>query len=379
MTYPVIRSPLPHPASGRNPHHASVLAALILISGVASAQPSARKDVRFCAGGDVSLGTNLDTTWSVNRFDGNTRVRALPDPRELLAPLSPLVSDAGLLLLNVEGAIGDGPAPRKCARGSTLCYALRQQPAVAAALRHVNDSGVVVGNVANNHAHDAGAAGLLETRRWLAQAGVLATGADTLATPVPVGDGDTVAVLGFSPWSIAGVTDLDAVRRHVTRAAERYGRVIVTMHIGAEGATARHTPDQVEHFAGENRGNSVAFARAAVEGGASLVIGSGPHVLRAIEWNGRSLIAHSLGNLVTYGPFNHSGYNDHGALLCATLSPDGSVRDAVLRSTTQRAPGYVQADPANLGARDVAELSRQDFPATGAEISPSGEIKPRPR
>jgi len=379
MTYPVIRSPLPHPASGRNPHHASVLAALILISGVASAQPSARKDVRFCAGGDVSLGTNLDTTWSVNRFDGNTRVRALPDPRELLAPLSPLVSDAGLLLLNVEGAIGDGPAPRKCARGSTLCYALRQQPAVAAALRHVNDSGVVVGNVANNHAHDAGAAGLLETRRWLAQAGVLATGADTLATPVPVGDGDTVAVLGFSPWSIAGVTDLDAVRRHVTRAAERYGRVIVTMHIGAEGATARHTPDQVEHFAGENRGNSVAFARAAVEGGASLVIGSGPHVLRAIEWNGRSLIAHSLGNLVTYGPFNHSGYNDHGALLCATLTPDGSVRDAVLRSTTQRAPGYVQADPANLGARDVAELSRQDFPATGAEISPSGEIKPRPR
>jgi hypothetical protein len=379
MTYPVTRIPLPHPASGRNPHPASVLAALILLSGVASAQPSARKDVRFCAGGDVSLGTNLDTTWSVNRFDGNTRVRALPDPRELLAPLSPLVSDAGLLLLNVEGAIGDGPAPRKCARGSTLCYALRQQPAVAAALRHVNDSGVVVGNVANNHAHDAGAAGLLETRRWLAQAGVLATGADTLATPVPVGDGDTVAVLGFSPWSIAGVTDLDAVRRHVTRAAERYGRVIVTMHIGAEGATARHTPDQVEHFAGENRGNSVAFARAAVEGGASLVIGSGPHVLRAIEWNGRSLIAHSLGNLVTYGPFNHSGYNDHGALLCATLAPDGSVRDAVLRSTTQRAPGYVQADPANLGARDVAELSRQDFPATGAEISPSGEIKPRPR
>ena len=379
MTYPVTRSPLPHPASGRNPHHASVLAALILISGVASAQPSTRKDVRFCAGGDVSLGTNLDTSWAVNRFDGNTRVRALPDPRELLAPLSPLVSDAGLLLLNVEGAIGDGPAPRKCARGSTLCYALRQQPAVAAALRHVNDSGVVVGNVANNHAHDAGAAGLLETRRWLAQAGVLATGADTLATPVPVGDGDTVAVLGFSPWSIAGVTDLDAVRRHVTRAAERYGRVIVTMHIGAEGATARHTPDRIEHFAGENRGNSVAFARAAVEGGASLVIGSGPHVLRAIEWNGRSLIAHSLGNLVTYGPFNHSGYNDHGALLCATLSPDGSVRDAVLRSTTQRAPGYVQADPANLGARDVAELSRQDFPATGAEILPTGEIKPRPR
>ena len=351
---------------------------LALISAVASAQPAPRKELRLCAGGDVSLGTNLDTTWSIGRFADGKRVSALPDPRDLLAPISPLVADANVVLLNVEGAIGEGPAPRKCARGSTLCYALRQQPAAAAALRHVNDSAAVVGNVANNHAHDAGTAGLLETRRYLAAAGVLATGADTLATAVPVGDGDTVAVLGFSPWSVAGVGDLDAVRRHVARAAARYGRVVVTMHIGAEGATARHTSDAVEHFAGENRGNSVAFARAAVEGGASLVIGSGPHVLRAVEWNARALVAHSLGNLVTYGPFNHSGYNDHGALLCATLAADGSVRDAVLRSTTQRAPGYVQADPEHLGAHDMAELSKEDFPATGARITSTGEIRPRP-
>src|SRR3989304_5866724 len=64
-------------------------------------------------------------------------------------------------------------------------------------------------------------------------------------------------------------------------AARLLARVIVTMHVGAEGATARRTRDVVERFAGENRGNSVAFARAAVRGGASLVIGHGPHVLRA--------------------------------------------------------------------------------------------------
>ncbi len=370
------RIPLPHSASGRNP--AFILAALFLASAAASGQMPAKKDVRFCAGGDVSLGTNLDTTWSLNRFDGDARVRALPDPRELLAPLIPLLSDANVILLNVEGAIGDGRVPRKCARRSTLCYALRQPPATATALRHVNDSSIVVGNVANNHAHDAGDAGLLKTLDLLAKAGVLATGADTLATPVPVGEGDTIAVLGFSPWSVARLADLEEVRRLVARAAERYGRVIVTMHIGAEGPAARHTRDAIEHFAGENRGNSVAFARAAVAGGASLVIGSGPHVLRGIEWNDRALIAHSLGNLVTYGPFNHSGYNDHGAILCATLGGDGSVRDALLRSTTQRAPGYVQADSTNLGAKDISELTKQDFPRTGAAISPNGEIKPRP-
>src|ERR1035437_9246834 len=144
---------------------ALMLAGFLLSSVAASAPTAARREIRFCAGGDVSLGTNLDTSWARNRYDGNGRIRALPDPGELLAPISPLVADANVLLVNVEGAIGSGPAPRKCARRSTLCYALRQQPAAAAALRDVNDSGVVVGNGANNSAHDAGAAGLLETRR----------------------------------------------------------------------------------------------------------------------------------------------------------------------------------------------------------------------
>ena len=36
-------------------------------------------------------------------------------------------------------------------------------------------------------------------------------------------------------------------------------------------------------------------------GGATLVLGHGPHVLRAIEWRGNRLVAYSLGNLLTYG------------------------------------------------------------------------------
>jgi hypothetical protein len=356
----------------------SAVLAIVLVAARAGAQNPTRKDVRFCAGGDVSLGTNLDTAWTRSRLNRDRHFRALPDPDEILAPLHPLVAGADLVLLNVEGAIGDGPVLKKCPRQATLCYALRQQPAVAAALRRVNDSAIVVGNIANNHMHDAGDAGVFETRRLLAVAGVRITGADTLATAIAIGDGDTIAVLGFSPWSIAGVADTDAVRRYVALAAVRYGRVIVTMHIGAEGAIARHTPDSVEYFAGENRGNSVAFARAATAGGASLVIGSGPHVLRALEWNGRALIAYSLGNLVTYGPFNHSGYADKGALLCATLAGDGSVRDATLRSTRQRAPGIVRADLGGRGARDIEELSAADFPLTGAEITASGEVRRRP-
>ncbi len=372
-----IRDRTPHLVlAGALARQAAPALLLALAAGVVGAQPAPRRDLRVCAGGDVTLGTNLDTNWAVGRRAGTERVAALPDPVALLRPLRPLVADADVIVLNIEGAIGDGPAPRKCRPGSTLCYAMRQPPGTEAALRGLNDSSAIVGNLANNHSHDAGAAGFAETLRRLRDAGVLTTGADTLATGVPVEDGDTIAVLGFSPWSVAAVTDLDAVRRHVTRASRRYGRVVVTMHIGAEGVLARHTSDRLERFAGENRGNSVAFARAAVESGASLVVGHGPHVLRAMEWNGRALVAYSLGNLVTYGPFNHSGYNDHGAVLCATIAGDGAVRDASLRATRQRMPGFVDPDPDHLGIADVAELSGEDFPLTGVRLSPSGDVLP---
>src|SRR5690606_16408901 len=107
-------------------------------------------------------------------------------------------------------------------------------------------------------------------------------------------------------------------RRHVRRAAARHGRVIVTVHMGAEGAKAQRTPNRRETYYGENRGNPVAFARAATDAGASLVIGHGPHVLRAMEWRGDRLVAYSLGNLVTHGPFLNHEPLSRAAILCAT-------------------------------------------------------------
>jgi hypothetical protein len=340
---------------------------------------AAQQPVRVCAGGDVAMGTNLDTRWAQGRTDGGVPVRAVPDPAQISSPLAGLFDGAALALVNVEGAIGAGAAPQKCARNSSLCYAIRQPPGTELALRAIaHPPAQVVGNVANNHAHDAGAAGFAETNRRLGAAGVAVTGADTLATPVIIAEGDTIGVLGFSPWSAATPLDLAAVRRHVSRAAAQYHRVIVTMHIGAEGPAARHTRAVEERFAGERRGNSIAFARAASESGASLVVGHGPHVLRGIEWVGRTLVAHSLGNLLTYGPFNLKEYNGRAAVLCATLGPDGSVSEAVIRSTRQRPPGLVSADPDGLGLRDLIELTAADFPRSGAVIGADGSVGRRP-
>jgi hypothetical protein len=338
-------------------------------------EPAARAPapVRVCSGGDVAMGTNLDTRWAVAKG-----VRAFPDPTELVSPLIPLFADAQIALLNVEGAIGAGPAPQKCARRSNLCFAIRQPIGTENALRAVAPRAAVVGNLANNHARDAGAAGFAETRRRLQGAGVFVTGADTAATAVATAEGDTIGVLGYSAWNEPSVHNLDALRRHVRDAAARFGRVIVTMHIGAEGAAARHTPNREERYAGEKRGNSVAFARAASEAGASLVIGHGPHVLRGVEWVGRTLVAHSLGNLLTYGPFTLSGPNGRSAILCATIEADGSVTNAVAKSTRQVPPGIVSADSAQGALADLRELSAADFPGTGALIGADGSVTRRP-
>jgi poly-gamma-glutamate capsule biosynthesis protein CapA/YwtB (metallophosphatase superfamily) len=280
-----------------------------------------------------------------------------------------LVADADVILLNIEGAIGEGAASEKCRPGSRNCYAFRQPVAAAGALRRLGEHAKVIGNVANNHAMDAGHLGFQETQRHLEAAGVHTTGSDTLATVVVTAAGDSVGFLGFST-ATAGPDprDLSAVRRHVARAAEEYPRVIVTMHMGAEGVQAQRTPDRAELYLGEDRGNSVAFAHAAVEAGAAVVIGHGPHVMRAAEWYQGGLIFYSLGNLLTYGPFSLAEPLNRGGIACVKLGAEGDVLGAVLRSTWQQPPGVLQLDPTGRAGWLVDSLSQLDFPGTAARL-----------
>ena len=341
----------------------------------APARPGARPPVRLCAGGDVTLATNLDTSWApffARKY--HVRAPALPNPNELLAPLRPLVRDADVLLLNVEGAIGRGRAPSKCGPHSTACFALRMPTAAARALRRVGGRAPVVGNLANNHARDAGPAGFDTTRALLERAGVHVTGADTLATIVATTSGDTLAFLGFSTSGEPDARDLEAVRRHVSRAAAQHARVIVTAHLGAEGVRAQRTRDTVERFHGTDRGNPVAFAHAAADAGADVVIGHGPHVLRAAEWHGDALVLYSLGNLVTYGPFAFAEPIVRSAVACLLLDESGRVEEAELRPTRQRRPGRMAVDRTRRAAALVDSLSRLDFPETGARVSERGKI-----
>jgi hypothetical protein len=339
-----------------------------------------RVPLRLCAGGDVTLGTNLDTTWAKTAaLKLRTDFGLGSEPEALLAPLRPLFADADVVMINVEGAIGAGYAQRKCGKRALNCFAFRQPVATARALRGLADSAVVVGNVANNHARDAGDDGFLVSLTHLTRAGVLITGADTLATPVITRRGDTIAVIGFYTSSDSpDARDLDAVRRHVSRAVERWRTVIVTMHLGAEGQLAQRTKDSTEVFLGTiDRGNPVAFANAALASGATMVIGHGPHVLRAGEWRDDRLVLYSLGNLLTYGPFRLVEPMNRGVVACADIDSARHVRAAWLRPTMQLAPGVLRPDSTARATVLVDSLSAIDFPVTGVSVGMDGVVRRR--
>ena len=341
-----------------------------------------RAPVRVCAGGDVTLGTNLDTAWA-NRASKHMRdvLRRSDAPSSLVAPLRPLFAGADIALVNVESAIGEGPSPSKCGPTSSNCFAFRAPMASAHAIRSLAPRAQVVGNLANNHARDAGRAGQDSTVAALQRAGVLVSGDDTLPTLVPMRSGDTVAVLGFyTSNETPDARDTAEVRRLVRRAADQYPIVIVTMHVGAEGRGAQHTTDSTELFLGIDRGNPVAFAEAAVRGGASLVLGHGPHVLRAVEWPSHgALVAYSLGNLLTYGPFVLHEPLNRGAVLCATIDTTGRVSAATLAPTMQRVAGVVARHRSRRAFALVNALGRADFPASAAHVNSRGALSPAER
>lgn len=347
----------------------------LILAAPAVAQRQA--PTRVCAGGDITLGNNLDPAWarSSAALMADQYARSA-DPDSLLEPIRDFFSDADIVLVNVESAIGEGPAARKCGPRSTSCYAFRSPTSSAGAIRRLGRAGAqVVGNVANNHSHDAGNAGFDITRRLLDSAGVRVTGADTLATPVVTARGDTVAFLGFYTGSdTPNARDLPAVRRHVSRAVARYGTVVVTMHLGAEGASAQRTRNVDERFVGTLRGNPVAFSHTAVDAGATAVVGHGPHVLRAGEWRDSSLILYSLGNLVNYGTFSLREPMNRGAVACFDIHGKGRVSEATIASTIQVAPGVVLWDWSTRSAAIIDSLSRLDFPRTGTTVSPSGVV-----
>lgn len=270
---------------------------------------------------------------------------------------------------NLEQAISPDTGYDKCGKDPD-CLAFRSDPASVAGLR-----GFDILNLANNHTRDFGQAGYDDTRATLAAAGISAVGGRDEIVLSRIGE-VTVAMIGFAPYEdFTRVTDLRHVRAVVRAAAARADIVIVQAHMGAEGPNADVVTPGRESMYGEDRGDPVAFAHAAVDAGADLVLGHGPHVLRGMEWYHGRLIAYSLGNFGGGGVFGKDPATRYGAYLSIRMRADGTVVAGQVRSVRfDYADGIPLPDPAGGAAQLMDQRGRRDFGANAVTVGADGVI-----
>jgi hypothetical protein len=274
---------------------------------------------------------------------------------------------------NLEQAITDDTGVGKCSAASAgkTCFAFRTPPAFA---NNLKDAGFHLMNQANNHAYDFGPAGFKNTQKHLDGVGIRYTGWPGMVTVVEV-KGVKIAVVGFAsyPWSNL-CSDLPNATKVVKAAAEQADLVVVQVHQGAEGGDKTHVKPGTERYLGENRCDPIAFGHTVVDAGADLLVGHGPHVVRAMEFYKGRLIAYSLGNLAGYRSLSYTGVVGVGAILKVTLAADGTWRGGSIAPTAMVAPGAPRLDPKKQAISMIGNLSKADFPATGAKIAADGAI-----
>jgi poly-gamma-glutamate capsule biosynthesis protein CapA/YwtB (metallophosphatase superfamily) len=323
----------------------------------AAAGAGATATVTLTAVGDTMLGSTPDLP---------------PSPGTYLSAVKPVL-DHGIVFGNLEGTLTTVTSG-KCGRGSKPnqdCFAFRDPPSYARVLK---SAGFTVLNDANNHSFDFGAAGQAQTVRSIHAAGLAQTGLPGEITRVKAGP-VTVAFVAFAPYPYtASLLDLPAARALIKQARRQAQLVVVYMHAGAEGAAADHVTGREETYLGEDRGNPEAFAHMAIDAGASLVIASGPHVLRGLQFYQGHLIAYSLGNFAGYSNFSVHGTMTMSAILRVTLSSSGRFTRARLYPVQLSSVGHPTSGGGAVAF--VRQLSSADFGRTAARIASSGVISP---
>ncbi|HEY8508082.1 MAG TPA: CapA family protein [Steroidobacteraceae bacterium] len=320
--------------------------------------------ITVAAVGDIMLGTDYPEN-------------ILPDDDGVgfLAHVTPVLSAADVAFGNLEGVLMDGGEPVKKCKTKSACFIFRSPTRYAA---HLANAGFDVLSLANNHAADFGEAGRDSTMLALDAFSLLHSGREGDVARW-VTRGRRMAMIAFAPNVGAHqLNDLPRARELVSALAAENDIVIVSFHGGAEGDDAGRIPYGREFYHGEDRGDVIEFARTVVDAGADLVIGHGPHVLRAMEIYKDRLIAYSLGNFATYYGISVEGVRGLAAILVVRLDDDGRFLDGHIVPTIQIRPGGPQPDPAGRAITELQTRTRETFPWGVLQIGNDGRLTQEP-
>ncbi|MEL6301365.1 MAG: CapA family protein [Pseudomonadota bacterium] len=310
--------------------------------------------------GDIMLGTD----YPENRLPDDDGV-------SFLSAVTPILSKADITFGNLEGVLVDGGEPGKRCSNPSACYLFRSPTRYAA---HLAAAGFDVMSLANNHARDFGEEGRDMTMATLDRFGIHHSGRIGDVASWQVND-LSVAMIAFAVTknSFSMLDVVDAAFR-VADLATTHDIVIVSFHGGAEGLGALHIPFAEETYYNEPRGDVVVFARAMVDSGADLVLGHGPHVVRAMERYKGRLIAYSLGNFATYYGISVARLKGIAPILVTTIDGTGAFIEGELIATHQIRPAGPTPDPGRRAIREVRRLSTGDFGTPGITVSEEGDL-----
>lgn len=230
--------------------------------------------------------------------------------RNVFKDVKPVLEQPDLMIGNLEGTFASPERISKCEDTKENCFAFRGNPNFA---HYLKDAGFDFVSLVNNHSYDFGKDGLGDTITILDEYGIGYITTENPSVSLNV-QGYNVGILGLSstrPRST--ITDYDFISREVSKLKSHNDFVIVIFHGGAEGSDKSAVPGANEYVGNEDRGNVELVAKTAIDNGADLVLGAGPHILRKIDIYKNVPIAYSMGNfvgskkLVTIGDLKLSG------------------------------------------------------------------------
>jgi hypothetical protein len=273
---------------------------------------------------------------------------------------------------NLEGTLLDGGHPADYKKKMANPYYFRMPPTYASVLK---DAGFDIVSLANNHVGDFGDRGRISTTAVLDSTGINYAGLLSHPTVIFKSDGITYGFCAFAPnANTVPIMDLKNAATIIKDLKKQVDIVIVSFHGGGEGAGFEHVPFKCESYMGQKRGDVHAFAHNAIDAGADVIFGNGPHVTRALERYNNRLIAYSLGNFCTYKSVSVAGVCGIAPLLRVSLNKKGEFLSGRIIAIKQTHLHGLERDSSNKVVARIKQLTQADFPQSGLNIADNGEI-----
>ena len=321
--------------------------------------------VCIAAVGDIMLGTSYPDSRTLPPDSAKNSFKNVLDE----------LHHADITFGNLEGTLLDTGAPAYFKMHQLQPAFLFRMPVSYGAV--IKQAGFNVLSLANNHSNDFDQKGRISTMKVLDSLGIQYGGLNSKPSAIFKINGITYGFCAFAPnGQTLPLLNLKKSTEIIQQLKQQCDIVIVSFHGGGEGAAYEHIPCTYEKFITENRGDVHAFAHNAIDAGADIILGNGPHVCRAMELYKNRLIAYSLGNFCTYRCVSVAGICGMAPVLKVYLNKKGEFLNGRILSNIQSHNNGLTPDSLNRVAGHIKMLTETDFEQPGLSITFDGRISP---